>query len=228
VTSEDPVASRIQGFADARGGIAMLAKYAGEMGLPPNFVPGIIGRPVEDFQYLETVGQFLSFHVCPIGLERPPISLEAQAKNICINSIGEPDPAVPLQTAAIPEPQAKLYLLQRLQESMQSSKAKGRLAAQLASGAVMRVQQEIDRLYDDLRVAGVALPEIVGPTFEMGRSRSGGYEPVCYVSLSPDDPDKFDVSIQGPRGLSDPSRTPPDNARRLFLFERNAVINPHP
>lgn len=228
VTSEDPVASRLQGFTDARGGIAMLAKYAGEMGLPPTFVPSIIGRPVEDFQYLETVGQFLSLHVCPIGLERPRIPLEAQAKNICVNSIGESDREAPLQTTAIPEARVKLSLLERLQANMQSSKAKGRLAAQLASGAVMRVQQEIDRLYDDLRVAGVALPDIVGPTFEVGRNRSGTYEPVCYVSLSPDDPDKFDVAIQGPRGFSEPPHAPPDNARRLFLFERNAVINPRP
>lgn len=227
VTANDPVASRLQGFADARGGIAHLANYAGEIGLPPNFVARIIGRPVEEFEYIETVGQFLYFHVCPIGLERPPIALEAQARNICTNSVARLDPELPLRTTALTKAQAKLYLLERLQANMLSSKAKGRLAAQLADGAVMRVQSEIDRLYDDLRAAGVALPDIVGPTFEIGRDQAGNYKTLCYVSLSSEDPDKFDVVIQSPKGFSESVWLPPENARRLFLFNRNDVVNPH-
>jgi hypothetical protein len=226
-TLVDPVQSRLQGFTDARGGTAMLAKYAGNLGLPPNFVANLIGRPVEDFQYVETVGQFLAFHVCPIGIDRPAISTDMQARNICNNSIGVSVRADVLIATAMPLAQVKLNLLQRLQENMQSSNAKGRLAAQLANGAVMRVKDEADRLYDDLRAAGVALPNIVGPTFEVGSKESGAYEARCYVSLSSDDPDKFDVAIQGPRGFAEPSRVPPQNARRLFLFDRDEVINPH-
>ena len=226
-TAVDPVQSRLQGFTDARGGAAMLAKYAGDLGLPPNFVANLIGRPVENFQYLETVGQFLSFHVCPIGIGRPAIPIDAQARNVCKNSTGVPDPAEQLIATAIPLAQVKLHLLQRVQENMQSSKAKGRLAAQLANGAVMRVKDEIDRLYEDLRAAGVALPDIVGPTFEIGSKASGTYQTTCYVSLSADDPDKFDVAVQGPRGLAEPARLPPDNSRRLFLFDRDDIINPH-
>ena len=226
VTSDDPVASRLQGFADARGGVAGLIKYAGEMGLPPEFVSGMIGRPAEDFQFIENVGQFLSLHVCPIGVNRPAIALEAQAINVCGHSLGGSTPSSPLTARSIPTPQAKRYLLERVQENMQLSKAKGRLADQLASGAVMRVPEEIDRLYDDLRAAGVALPEILGPVFEIGRNRAGAPEVVCYVSLSPDKPDIYDVVIQGPKGLSDSTRPPPENSRRLFLFESNDVINP--
>jgi hypothetical protein len=226
-TSVDPVQSRLQGFTDARGGTAMLAKYAGDLGLPPNFVANLIGRPVESFQYVETVGQFLSFHVCAIGIGRPAIPIEMQARNICKNSTGGSVPADQLVATAIPVPETKLYLLQRVQENMQSSKSKGRLAAQLASGAVMRVKDEIDRLYEDLRAAGVALPDIVGPTFEIGSKESGAYETRCYVSLSSDDPDNYDVAVQGLRGFAEPSRVPPQNARRLFLFDRDDVINPH-
>jgi hypothetical protein len=226
-TSVDPVQSRLQGFTDARGGTAMLAKYAGDLGLPPNFVASLIGRPVESFQYLETVGQLLSFHVCAIGIGRPAIPIDMQARNICKNSTGGPMPAEQLIATAIPASQTKLYLLQRVQENMQSSKSKGRLAAQLANGAVMRVTDEIDRLYEDLHAAGVALPDIVGPTFEVGSKVSGKYEAICYVSLSPDDPDKYDVALQGPRGIAEPARLPPENSRRLFLFDRDEVINPH-
>jgi hypothetical protein len=226
-TVVDPVQSRLQGFTDARGGTAMLAKYAGNLGLPPNFVANLIGRPVEDFQYVETIGQFLAVHVCPIGIGRPAISIDMQARNICNNSIGISGRADALSATAMPLGQAKLNLLQRLQENMQSSNAKGRLAAQLANGAVMRVKEEADRLYDDLRAAGVALPNIVGPTFEIGSKESGAYEAKCYVSLSPDDPDNFDVAVQGPRGFTEPSRVPPQNSRRLFLFDRDDIINPH-
>jgi hypothetical protein len=226
-TSIDPVQSRFQGFTDARGGAAMLAKYAGFLGMPPNFVANLIGRPVEDFQYIETVGQFLSFHVCPIGIGRPAISIDMQARNICNNSIGVSGRAEALIATPMVLAQAKLNLLQRLQENMQSSNAKGRLAAQLANGAVMRVKDEIDRLYDDLRAAGVALPKIVGPTFEVGSKESGAYEAKCYVSLSSDDPDNYDVAVQGPRGFAEPSRVPPQNARRLFLFDQDDNINPH-
>lgn len=226
-TAADPVQSRLQGFTDARGGAAMLAKYAGDLGLPPNFVANLIGRPVENFQYIETVGQFLSFRVCPIGLGRPSVPIDAQARNVCKNSTDVPGSAEDLIATALPLAQVKLRLLERVQESMQSSKAKGRLAAQLANGAVMRVKDEIDRLYDDLRAAGVALPDIVGPTFEVGSKASGAYQAVCYVSLSADDPDNYDVAVQGLRGIVEPTRQPPDNSRRLFLFDREDVINPH-
>lgn len=228
VTANDPVASRLQGFADARGGAAQLVKYAGEMGLPPTFVSALIGRPVEDFQFIETAGQFVSLHVCPIGLNRPSIALEAQAINICGNSMVGSDSSTGLLARSIPAPQARRYMLERVQENMQLSKAKGRLADQLSSGAVMRVNDEIDRLYDDLRAAGVALPEILDLLVEVGRSRAGGYEVACYVSLASDKPDTYDVVVQGPKGLSDSVRQPPENSRRLFLFNQGDVINPRP
>ena len=225
-TSKDPVESRLQGFTDARGGAAMLIKYAGEMGLPPNFVASLMGRPVDAFQYIETVGQFLSFRVCPIAIERPKSEIAVQAVNVCNNSIGNSRPAAQFETTLIKPPQEKLYLLQRLLENMPASKSKERLSSQLAAGS--RGKDEIDRLYDDLRAAGVALPEIMGPTFEIGSKSSGGYEISCYVSLSPEDADKYDVVVQNLRGFAEPPRLPPENARRLFLFDRNDVVNPRP
>jgi len=229
VTVDDPVQSRLQGFADARGGAALLIKYAGEIGLQPTFVASMMGRPVDDFQYIETVGQFLSLHVCPIGLERPSKPMEEQAVNICNNSIGSAEEAGSLHARLIKPEDAKLYLLERVQAHMQaSSKTKGRLAAQLASGAVMRVREESDRLYDDLRSAGVALPNIVGPTFEVTRGGSGTTQTVCYVSVSPSDPDDYDVAVPSAKGLAEPPRSPPENSRRLFLFDQKDVINPRP
>jgi hypothetical protein len=224
-TSADPVASRLQGFADARGGAALLVKYAGDMGLPPNFVANLMGRPVEDFQYIETVGQFLSFHVCPIGLKGPSTPPETQARNVCVNAMGGGETPAATEVRAIAADEAKLYLLQRLQANMQSSRARGRLAADLTSGAVMRSRAEIDRMYDDLRAAGVALPEIVGPTFEVNGLAPGTS---CYASLSASNADDFDVTVFGPRGFNDPPREPPENSRRLFLYDKKDVVNPKP
>ncbi|MBV8393889.1 MAG: hypothetical protein JOY81_11970 [Alphaproteobacteria bacterium] len=230
-TTDDPVASRLQGFADARGGAALLIKYAGDIGLQPNFVASMMGRPVEDFQYIETIGQFLSLHVCPIGLDRPKTAMEVQAANVCANSLGpdsESGTQPVLQARLMKREDVKLTLLERVQAYMQSSKAKGRLAAQLSSGSVMRVREEIERLYEDLRAAGVALPEIVGPTYEVGRDVQGERQIACYVSVNPDDPDDYDVVVQGPRGLAEPSRAPPENSRRLFLYDTKDVVNPKP
>lgn len=230
-TTEDPVQSRLQGFADARGGAALLIKYAGEIGLQPNFVARLMGRPVEDFQYIETIGQFLSLRVCPIGLERPSTAMEVQAANICANSLGS-DPesatATSLQARLMKPEDVKLSLLERVQANMQSSKAKGRLARQLSSGAVMRVREEIERLYEDLRAAGVALPDIVGPTYEVTQDDRGEQKTACYVSVNPNDPDDYDVVTQGARGLAEPARTPPENSRRLFLYDAKDVVNPRP
>jgi len=228
ITEQDPVASRLQGFADARGGAAMLVKYASDMGLPPSFVTGVIGRPVEDFQYVETVAQFLELNICPIGLGKPALPMERQAGNVCRNALESPLPAAAFEAAPIPERQAKQFLLQKVQENMQSAKARGRLADQLASWSVMRVQEEIDRLYEDLRAAGLALPDIVGPTFEIGIRRDGQYRTACYASLSTKEPDRFEVVAQGSRGLVETPRQPPENARRLFRLDPDDVVNPRP
>lgn len=224
-TSADPVTSRLQGFNDATGGAARLLRYAAEVGMQPSFVGSLMGRPVEELQYIETVGQFLSLQICPIGLARPAVAKTQQAVNVCSHSTGWQESAEPLQAAEIPARKAKRHLLERVQANMQSARSKGRLAAQLESGAIMRIGGETDRLYEDLQAAGVALPEIVGATFEVGRRRGAAFEVVCYVSLSAEDPDKFDVVVQTPRGLAQPSFLPIDDCRRLFLFDRDAVIN---
>ncbi|UYN93457.1 MAG: hypothetical protein KIT25_15505 [Enhydrobacter sp.] len=226
-TATDAVESRLQGFSDARGGAASLVRYAADLGLPPSFAASLMGRPIDDFQYIETVGQFLKFGVCPIGLARPSVALEQQALNACRNSTDEDAPAQ-LQARLLPAQYVKRYLLERVQATMQASRARGRLAGLLASGAVMRVPEEIDRLYEDLRAAGMALPDIVGPTYEILGEERGSLQVTCYVSLSPDDSEIFDVVVSSERGLAFPPRDPPDKARKLFLYDRNTIINPRP
>ncbi|MDB5486604.1 MAG: hypothetical protein JWQ58_319 [Reyranella sp.] len=228
LTHDDPVASRLQGFADARGGAAMLIKYAADMGLPPSFVANLMARPVEEFQYIETIGEFLELKLCPIGLERPSLPMSHQAANICNNSLAESVPLSSFVVGPIATPQVRQYMLERVQDGMNAAKAKGRLADQLATWSVMRSKDEVDKLYDDLRAAGVALPEILGPTFEVSINQGGRYRAACYVSLSATDPDRYDVVLQGARSLAEVTRVPPANARRMFLYDRRDVANQRP
>lgn len=228
LTHDDPVASRLQGFADARGGAAMLIKYAADMGLPPSFVANLMARPVEEFQYIETIGEFLELKLCPIGLERPSLPMSHQAANVCNNSLATPVPLSSFIVGPIATPQVRQYMLERVQDGMNAAKAKGRLADQLATWSVMRTKDEVDRLYDDLRAAGVALPEIMGPTFEVAINQGGRYRAACYVSLSATDPDRYDVVLQGVRSLVEVTRMPPANARRMFLYDRRDVANQRP
>jgi hypothetical protein len=227
-THDDPVASRLQGFADARGGAAMLIRYAADMGLPPNFVANLMARPVEEFQYVETIGELLALNLCLVGLERPALPMSHQAVNVCNNSLAAPAPLSAFIVGPIAAPQARQYMLERVQAGMNAAKAKGKLADQFATWSVMRVKDEVDKLYDDLRAAGVALPELVGPTFEVSLNQSGRVRPACYVSLSATDPDRYEVVLQGERGLTEAIRKPLANARRMFLFDRLTVVNQRP
>ncbi len=228
VTLEDPVASRLQGFADARGGAAMLIRYAADLGLPPAFVANLMARPVEEFQHVETIGEFLALNLCPAGLDRPALPMSHQAVNVCNNSLAASAPLSAFIVGPIAAPQVRQYMLERVQAGMNAARTKGRLADQLATWSLMRIKDEVDRLYDDLRAAGVALPELVGPTFEVSLNQSGRVRPACYVSLSATDPDKYEVVLQGERGLTEAIRKPPANARRMFLFDRLTVANQRP
>jgi hypothetical protein len=108
-TPDDPVASRLQGFADARGGAAMLIRYAADMGLPPAFVANLMARPVEEFQYVETIGEFLALNLCPVGLERPALPMSHQAVNVCNNSLATPAPLSAFIVGPITAPQVRRY-----------------------------------------------------------------------------------------------------------------------
>lgn len=227
-TQDDPVASRLQGFADARGGAAMLVRYAADLGLPPAFVANLMARPVEEFQYVETIGEFLALNLCPVGLERPALPMSHQAVNVCNNSLATPAPLSAFIVGPITAPQVRRYMLERVQDGMNAAGTRGKLADQLATWSVMRSPEEVDKLYDDLRAAGVALPDPVGPTFEVSLNQSGRVRPACYVSLSPTDPDRYEVVLQGQRGLTEAIRKPPANARRMFLFDRLTVANRRP
>ncbi len=224
----DGLESERQGFYMGRAGASLIMQYAAAVGIEPAFIARFLGRSAESFEYVETVRTFLSLDVCPIGLGRPAISVAQQATNICNHSTGWLSPVTSAQATPMTAQQARLRLLEYVQSNMQSFNVRGALADQLASYSVMRVERAIEDLYADLRAAGVPLPEIVGPVFEVGGYQIGIYNLKCVVSLSLDDPDKYDVVIEGPKGMARAYRATPEGCRRLFLYDQDAVINPRP
>lgn len=227
-TASDPVQGRRQGFVEARAATTAVMLYAADLGIDPRFVAAMMTKPQDEFAYTNTTEELLTLKVCPIALARPAISAAEQALNICNHSTGWTDPSVPSQVRALTPRQVKRYMLETLQQNMSSLKVTGALSDQFASYPVMRDERAIDRLYADLRAAGVRLPEIVGPVFEVSGYRSGGEDMQCFVSLSPDDPNKYAVAIRRPTKWSHPNWSAPKDCRGLYLHDREAVINPRP
>ena len=225
-TANEPAQSRRQGFAEARAGAMSVMRYAADLGIDPKFVASMLGKPQEEFSYVNTAEEFITLNVCPMSLGRPSISPAEQALNICNHSTGWIDPADPSQVRAMTPQQAKRYMLENVQQNMLSLKVKGALSNQLGSYPVMRDEQAIDNLYADLRAAGVRLPEIVGPVFEVSGYRSGSGQMQCFVSLSLDDPNRYEVAIRRPTKWAHPNWSAPKDCRGLFRYDKEAVLNP--
>lgn len=224
--TNDPALGRIRGFNEARGGASRLFRYGLVMGIDPILLARIIGQPPEIFEYVDRTADFVGFAVCPAELSRPPLSGAEQATNICNNATGGLDPVSVSHAVSIDASQARRLLLELVQRNLLQSQSRGALAVQLASYSVMRDNEQKARLYTDLRAAGVPLPELVGPVYRVGGFQAGNYEMECLVSLSLEEPDRYDAVIIGPGGIEPPPRAAPQGCRRLFLYPINHLINP--
>ena len=97
---------------------------------------------------------------------------------------------------------------------------------ELAAALAARRDGILAQAYADLVAAGLPLPEIVGPVFEVGGYSAGAYDVQCHVSFSLKDPDRYDLALAGEAGLVRSSRKAPQQCRRLYLFDRQDVLNP--
>jgi hypothetical protein len=224
--TNDAATNMTTGFNLARGGSSLLVRYAAAMSLDPAFVARMLGRPSEEWEYIDIDGEFVDLSSCPIGLDRPKVSQQSVATNICNHSIGGFSLADPSQARRLTERDAKKDLLEQVEQSLDTFAVKGPLFGQLAGVIASRDDRLIDAVYSDLRLAGIPLPEFVGPVFKVSGYVTGPYQMQCLVSLSLDNPDKYEVAIQGPAGMTHAFRSAPPNCRRLFLFDRNDMLNP--
>lgn len=214
-----------RGFNDAKGAASRLVRYAASLGVDANFIARMLGRPPEAWDYAQSAGIFMDLKICPAGLRQSLPPPAERASNICANVLGESARAEAIEARPMSPAEARRYLLQQVRESLASSDTRGALTAQLA--AIARARDDaVAVTYTELRAAGAPLPEILGPTFEVRGFGAGAFDLTCVVSLSADDPDRFDMVLRGPAGYIKPARPGPASCGRLMSFDRDDVLNP--
>ena len=210
----------------ARGGASALVRYATTMGLDMSFIARLLGRSTEQWEYVDSAQAFMTLQVCPVGLKRSPPPPATIAANICNNETAGFSPASPLQARQFTPRESKRHMLEQVQQNIESFSMKGPLVAQLKAVLATRDDQLIDAVYNDLRSAGIPLPESLGSFFMVTGYVVGAYSVECHVSFSRDNPDRFDVVLQGPEGTVKPFQSPPPACPGLFLYDKDDVLNP--
>lgn len=221
-----PTEGIAKGFNEGKGAAALLVHYSASLGVDPSFIARILGRPPESWEYADTAGKFIDLKICPARLSRPPPAPERRAINICVNTLGGSAAMEQVQARALTPIETKRHLIEHVRKDVAARDPRGPLATQLAAAIAARDPKVVDAAYADLRAAGLALPEIVGPTFEVTGVSAGDLELECIVSLSPDDPDRFDLVLKGAAGLTRPPRQGPQACGRILTFERDDILNP--
>jgi len=222
----DPREGMVKGFSMARGGASALMRYAATMGVDAGFVARLLARSPEEWEYIDTDQQFVALQACPIGLGLPRLSPQAFAANICNHSTGWIGAASPSQARQLSPRDARRHMLEQVQGNIEAFSGKGPLVTQLKAVLAVRDDLLVEGVYNDLRTAGIALPELLGSFFEVSGYSSGPYQIDCHVTFSRDNPSKFSVSLQTPEGLVKPFQSPPANCPALFLYDRDDVLNP--
>lgn len=216
----------IRGFNTGTGAASLVVRYAASLGVDPGFIAGLLGRPPEDWQYVETAGDFIDLRICPAGQTRRLPQPQTRAVNMCINTLGASDQASPLEVQEMSSIQAKRLLLNTVRQDASAHGARGQLLAQITSVLRAKNDARISAIYADLRAAGLSLPEILDSTFKVSGLAAGAQGFDCIVSLAPDDPDHFDVVLTGQGGLTRPAQRLPSHCRHILGFERSEVLNP--
>ncbi|MBV8394251.1 MAG: hypothetical protein JOY81_13805 [Alphaproteobacteria bacterium] len=224
---DDGSTGRLRGFSEARGGAAMIVRYAADMGLDAGFVARILGTPPEEFEYVDTVGEYRMLHVCPFNLKRPPVGMAAQAANLCNHMLPSAQLS-PIDATQMSARHARRRLLDQLRRTLAAVSEKGALAAELTALLSSRDDDLVETIYLELRTAGVPLPELFGQHFEIAGKGPDGEPVQCFVSFSLDNSDKYDVVIADRHGFSRPAIAAPAACPRLFLYDDRDVINPRP
>lgn len=224
--TRDATSGIIVGFNLATGGSSLLVGFAAMMSIDPLFVARLLGRPAEEWDYIDTGGRFVMLATCPLGSSLPSVAVRTAATNICNHATGPFAQADPTQARRISAGETQRYFLEMVQRNVTSFDLKGPLARQLDAVINSRDSSLIDAVYSDLRLAGVPLPELMGPTFAVSGYGADGSQFQCHVSLSLDNPNKYDVAIEGPGGMSRAFRTAPTNCRMLFRYDRDEILNP--
>lgn len=213
-------------FGLARAGASAMIGYGADMSIDAGFIGRLLGGAPDTWQYIETDEEFLSVRACPVGQEPPLGRLEQQAVNVCNHATGWFSVASPSQASAMSSRQSKRHLLEHVQQNIESFNVKGPLVTQLRAVIASKDERLVESVYDDLRAAGIALPEQFERNLHVTGYMSGATQLQCHVTLDVGEPDRFDLVILGPTGLLRAFQAPPRACPRLFRYDRQEVLNP--
>lgn len=222
--ADDRVATT-EGFNLALGGSSTIIRYATDMGIDPRFISRMLGRPADQFEYVDTVGEFLSLQICLTEATLPVIAVEQQAANICNNATRSANPAPAPLGPPMSAGEARLLLLRQLEASISAARASDRLALHLRATIDTRNDSLVSEIYAGFKAAGLPLPELAGVVYEI-RGFPGNSATSCIASLSPAEPDRYDVALRSAKGMSHPRYSAPQACRWLFRYDVGEIINP--
>ncbi len=125
-TGDEASNPAVAGFDVARAGASLIIRYLTDMGIDGGFAARLLGRPIDQFDYIATAGSFVELQTC---LTRPvavTASVEQQADNICSNSIGPAARSGAGRVRPATAHDVRLALLREVERQGASSTAKSR------------------------------------------------------------------------------------------------------
>lgn len=215
----------IAGFEMARAGASRIIRYLTDMGIDGGFAARLLGRPIDQFDYIATAGSFIELQTC---LTRPvavTASAERQADNICSNSIGPAARSGSGRVRPMTGHAVRLALLREVERQVMQSTANSRFIDRFRAIVAAGEEPALAGLYENLRAVGLPLPDLSGTTFDV-TPMPASLKLSCKVSLPVDHPDGYDLVVAGPNGLSAPPHAAPERCRWMARHAPADTINP--
>jgi len=222
---EEAPNAAIAGFDVARGGASLLIRYVTDMGIDAGFAARLLGRPIDEFDYIATAGSFIELQTCLTQPVAVTVSVEQQADNICSNAIGPAGRSGGGKVRPTTAHDMRLALLREVERRSPASAANNRFVARFRAAMAAGEEKALSDLYEGLRAAGLPLLDLSGMIYDVAPTPAT-LRQSCKVSLSTGDPDIYDLVMVGPKGLSAPAHAAPARCRWMARHGPADLINP--
>lgn len=216
----------VTGFNVARGGAAALVAYAARMALDPAFIARMMGMPPDAWEYVDSSQAFLELKVCPVGLEKLSTNLTVIATNICNHVASGMGYATPQQARPLSQREARRHLLEGVLDTARAASPKNPFVVQLSAVLQSRDDGLVETIYEGLRTSGVTLPVVKSNNYEVTGYSLAGAPMDCHVSISRENPARYDVVLTSNQRLIPPFRKPPAECPLVFLFDPDEHLHP--
>jgi hypothetical protein len=211
------------GFDMARAGASRIIRYLTDMGIDGGFAARLLGRPIDQFDYIATAGSFIELQTC---LTRPvavAASVERQAVNICSNAIGPAARSGSARRTTVHD--VRLALLREVERQVVYSTANSRFIDRFRDVLAGGDDEALTSVYENLRAVGLPLPDLSGTAYDV-TPMPAGLKLSCKVNLPDDHRDGYDLVVVGPNGLSAPPHAAPERCRWMARHAPGDTINP--